>query len=42
MVMSEGINTGVFNMEVRSAESTTPTTIEEFATSLVAHVYHAN
>jgi uncharacterized protein YbjT (DUF2867 family) len=40
--MSVGINTGVFNTEVRSTDNTTPTTIEEFATSLFAHVYNAN
>ncbi len=41
IVMSEGINTGVLNTEIRTAESTTPTTIEEFATTVFAHVYNA-
>lgn len=41
IVMSEGINTGVLNTEIRTAESTTPTTIEEFATTIFAHVYNA-
>lgn len=39
--MSDGINSGVFNTEVRNAASTTPTTIEEFATTLFATVYNS-
>lgn len=41
VAMSEGINLGVFNTEVRTAESTTPTTIEEFATTTFTRVYNA-
>lgn len=39
--LSEGINTGVFNYETRTTVSTTPTTIEEFATSLFAPIYNS-
>jgi uncharacterized protein YbjT (DUF2867 family) len=39
--LSEGINTGVFNTEVRDAKSTTPTTIEEFAQTF-ASAYNMN
>jgi uncharacterized protein YbjT (DUF2867 family) len=41
IAMSDGINSGVFNTEVRTSENTTPTTIDEFATTLFAHVYNA-
>lgn len=41
VAMSDGINLGVFNHEPRTAESTTPTTVEEFATTTFAHVYNA-
>lgn len=41
IAMSEGINLGVFNHETRTAESTTPTTVEEFAATTFAHVYNA-
>jgi len=39
--MIDGINTGVFNLEKRNSESTTPTTIEEFS-EIFAHVYNLN
>jgi len=39
--MSEGINLGYFNTEIRDSSSTTPTTIEDFAKTF-AHVYHLN
>jgi uncharacterized protein YbjT (DUF2867 family) len=38
--LSEGINNGVMNFDKRTPESTTPTTIEEFA-SFFARVYNA-
>lgn len=41
IVMSEGINTGVFNTEVRNDASTTPTTLEEFANGLFVQVYNS-
>ena len=41
ITMSDGINSGVFNTEVRTPESTTPTTVEEFATTVFAHLYNA-
>lgn len=39
--MTEGINLGKFNTELRNADSTTPTTIEEFAKTF-AFVYNQN
>lgn len=39
--MSDGINSGVFNTEARNVASTTPTTIEEFATTLFRAVYNS-
>ena len=39
--LSEGVNEGVFNTEKRDANSTTPTTIEEFASKVFAPVYTA-
>lgn len=39
--MIDGINTGVFNLEKRNPESTTPTTIEEFSKTF-AYVYNLN
>lgn len=41
IALSDGINSGVLNTEVRNAASTTPTSIEEFATTVFAHVYNS-
>jgi uncharacterized protein YbjT (DUF2867 family) len=38
--MNEGIGLGVMNHHTRSAESTTPTTLEEFAKTTFAYVYN--
>lgn len=39
--LSEGINEGVFNMEKRDADSTTPTTLETFATNIFKSAYQS-
>lgn len=39
--LNEGINLGVFNLEERNNNSTTPTTIEEFTNEVFVHVYNA-
>lgn len=39
--LSRGINEGIFNTEKRDARSTTPTTIETFATTLFKNAYQS-